>query len=179
MDVAEAGRLVILSDTSSGTPSDTPETKVNGGRDERSGLGAYLVSARERRGISRADAIAETRIPDHYVRMMESNDYSMISDQLYVMPFLRRYAAFLALDPDEVIMRFVREVQRADTAPSPRSLKPIEMTRPRKHNWAGLALVAGLLAVMVFAWLAEARHHRLAVGGASGSPVSERRTTSG
>jgi len=177
MDVAEAGRVVILSDKSSETPSIAPEPEP-GEAKEPSGLGAYLISARERRGVSRADAISESRVPEHYVRMMESNDYSMISDQLYVMPFLRRYALFLGLDPDEAVMRFVGAVQRADNAPSPRGLKPIEMKTRKRRNWTGVALVAGLLAVMVFAWLAEARHHRIA-GGPSSNPAATARTTSG
>ena len=46
--------------------------------------------------------------------MIERSDYGLISDQLYLMPFLRRYAAFLDLDGEEVAMRFVREVQRAE-----------------------------------------------------------------
>lgn len=177
MDGAEAGRLVILSEKGSETPSDTPAIKRSASTSEASGLGAYLISARERRGLSRADAIAETHIPDHYVRMMENNDYSTISDQLYVMPFLRRYAAFLALDPDEAIMRFVREVQRADSTPTARG-RPIQMTRPKKRNWARLALIAGLVAVMIFAWMAAARHHRI-TSGASGATGDQHIITSG
>lgn len=174
--MAEAGRVVILSDKSSEAPSITPEPKSSEPK-EPSGLGAYLISARERRGFSRADAVSESRVPEHYVRMMESNDYSMISDQLYVMPFLRRYALFLGLDPDEVVMRFVGAVQRADNAPAPRSLKPIEMKVRKRRNWTGVALVAGLIAVMVFAWLAEARHHRFAA--APSNPAATARTNSG
>jgi len=80
-------------------------------------LGAFLIGAREGRGLTAEDVVRETRLPHHYLRMMETNDYSEISDQLYLVPFLRRYATFLELDQEDVAMRFIREVQRADSSP--------------------------------------------------------------
>ncbi len=81
--------------------------------DAESSLGGVLSAARERRGVSREQAASQTGIPKRYLQMMENNDYSLASDQLYVLPFMRRYATFLALDPEETAMRFVREVPRA------------------------------------------------------------------
>ena len=82
--------------------------------------------------------VRETRLPPHYLRMMESNDYSEISDQLYLVPFLRRYAGFLELDQEDVAMRFVREVQRADGNPGPPRLDQPLVAEPRQHRgWTG------------------------------------------
>ena len=102
-------------------PVSTASIQINGaqaakekvaGRDEPDqSLGAFLIAAREGRGLTADDVARETRLPPHYLRMMETNDYSEISDQLYLVPFLRRYASFLYLDQDDVAMRFVREVQ--------------------------------------------------------------------
>jgi hypothetical protein len=123
-------------------------------------LGGFLTRARESRGATREDVVRETRLPDHYLRMMESDDYSMISDQLYMLPFLRRYASFLELDPDEIAMRFVREVQRADNAPAPRMLEPIEINRRKRRNWTAPAIATALIAVIVGAWLAQSHYRR-------------------
>jgi cytoskeletal protein RodZ len=177
MDAAEAGRIVILSDKNSEASSVSPDPKRSS-EPERQSLGHFLVSARERRGVSRADAVSETHIPEHYIRMMESNDYSEISDQLYVMPFLRRYASFLTLDPDEAVMRFVREVQKADNAPAPRALSPIEIDRRKPRRWTGIALAAGLVAVIIFGWIAESRHRRLPWNSPSHNPVSDQNASS-
>ncbi|MGH7837603.1 MAG: helix-turn-helix domain-containing protein [Candidatus Binataceae bacterium] len=138
-------------------------------------LGSFLAGARESRGMSRAELVRDARIPDYYVRMIESNDYSMISDQLYVLPFLRRYASFLELDPEAIAMRFVREVQRADNTPSTRGLEPIEMDRHARRNWTGRALVTALVAVIVGAWLMQTHHRRAAgVGSAASAAVDEK-----
>lgn len=177
MDAAEAGRIVILSDKNSEASNVSPKP-TRQAEPERQSLGNYLVSARERRGVSQADAVAETRIPEHYIRMMENNDYSQISDQLYVMPFLRRYASFLALDPDEAVMRFVREVQKADNAPSPRSIAPIAINRRKPRRWTGVALAAGLVAVIVFGWIAESRHRQVATNPASHNLIPDQNASS-
>jgi cytoskeleton protein RodZ len=118
-------------------------------------LGAFLASARESCGVSVDEVAKETRIPNHYLRMLESNDYSLISDQLYVLPFLRRYATFLKLDPEEIGMRFVREVQWADNSPIPRSLQPIAMDKRKSRNWGKLTVIAGLLGIIVIAWIMQ------------------------
>lgn len=141
--------------------------------DGDSSLGRILAGTRERRGLSRDDVAKETRIPGHYLRMMESNDYSKISDQLYMLPFLRRYAEFLQLDPEETAMRFVREVQRADNNPSPMRLaEPLDnIHRPKRRSWTGIIVIIGLVAVVVGAWLAESRHQDSAESSSSTTVV--------
>ena len=122
-------------------------------------LGLVLSVARERRGIAQDAAIKDTGIPAHYLRMLESNDYSKISDQLYLLPFLRRYAIYLALDPEEIAMRFVREVQRADNLPPIRIDAPLFPEQRRQYNWIAIGGVVVLLAIIVFAYTAIANHH--------------------
>jgi len=116
--------------------------------DAESSLGRFLSAARERRGLTPDAAIRESHIPGHYLRMLESNDYSMISDQLYLLPFLRRYATFLGLDPEEIAMRFVREVQRADNRPPTRIDEPLRSPRGKRPRWLGIAGAVVLIAIV-------------------------------
>jgi hypothetical protein len=125
-------------------------------------LGAFLIAARERHGFTANDVVRETRLPLHYLRMMETNDYSEISDQLYLVPFLRRYASFLDLDQEDVAMRFVREVQRADSSPPARLYQPLIAEPRRRRGWTGGILVLGLLTVVVAIYLYESDRHRQA-----------------
>ena len=177
MGAVEAARAGTLRDKSaSETPLNTEPHPRPKPETDAPTLGTFLVGARERRGLSRDDAVRETRIPNHYVQMMESNDYSLISDQLYVLPFLRRYATFLALDPEETVMRFVREVQRADNVPPVRSIEPIEMDRPRagsrSRGWNRPAIVVAVIAGLLAAWLAESRYRH----AAADAPVAKAAT---
>jgi len=98
-------------------------------------LGQYLTAARKAGGFTPEQIVADTRIPAHYVRAIETDDYATVSDELYLLPFLRRYATYVGLDPEDVASRFVRDVQRSENNSSARIAEPISMvtsTRERK-----------------------------------------------
>lgn len=84
------------------------------GSDAEPSLGKTITEARERKGMTRDQVINEAHLPAHYVRMIETDNYELISDRLYLVPFLRRYATFLGLDAEEVASRFVSGVQHAE-----------------------------------------------------------------
>lgn len=145
---------------SSGGETKAAAEKAEPDGDSEQSLGTFLIAAREGRGLTPEDVVRETRLPPHYLRMMETNDYSKISDQLYLLPFLRRYATFLDLDQEDVAMRFVREVQRADNTPPARLDQPL-LAEPRKRRgWTGALVVIGLLVVVVGIYLYESDRHR-------------------
>jgi Helix-turn-helix domain len=121
-------------------------------------LGTHLLASRERNGIKREDVLRDTRIPAHYLRMLESNDYSMIADQLYLLPFLRRYAEYLGLDSEEIAIRFVREVQRNENSPATTASNAASGDEGALSNrWA----IIGALAVitLIACWIILQRHH--------------------
>ncbi len=145
-------------------------------RSEQS-LGKTMAAAREQRGLSQNDASREARIPAYYVRMIESDDYGLVSDQLYLLPFLRKYAIFLGLDPEEVAGRFVREVQRADTCAA-RMSEPIPMAEKKPSPWRQIVstviVVAALGAIGLFsyAYFRRSDHQRPPEASPAASPVS-------
>lgn len=122
-------------------------------------LGEFLLSARQRRELSAADAATQAHVPQQYVKMLEAGDYRLISDQLYLLPFLRKYAGFLGLDADEIAMRFVREVQGAESHPI-RIPDPPSVARTRRSGW--LTSLAVTLFVLIALYLAGIGRHRVA-----------------
>ena len=150
---ARSGRM-------NGAGANVATEKTPAGNEPDQSLGTFLIAARERRGFTAEDVVRATRLPAHYVRMMETNDYSEISDQLYLVPFLRRYASFLDLDQEDVAMRFVREVQRADSIPPARLDQPLVAEPRRRRGWGGAILVIGFLAVAAGVYLYESDRHR-------------------
>ncbi len=126
----------------------------------KASLGEFLVAAREQRGLSREAVVQQAHIPAHYLRMLEDDDYRLISDQLYLLPFLRRYASFLNIDPDETAMRLLHEVQRIDNSPAPIRLdEPLDnIRRYRRRNWSKPIMFGGLIAVIIGAYIAQSHH---------------------
>ena len=77
-------------------------------------LGQLISQTRQHRGLSREQVAAQTHIPGYYVRMIESDSYDAIPDQLYLLPFFRRYADFLGLDAKKVVTRFICDFEQAE-----------------------------------------------------------------
>src|ERR1700682_264793 len=78
-------------------------------------LGELMTMTREQSGLSREQVAEQIHIPAYYVRMIESDSYDAIPDQLYLLPFFRRYAIFLGLDAQKVVSRFIVDFEKAES----------------------------------------------------------------
>jgi cytoskeleton protein RodZ len=136
-------------------------------------LGKIMAMAREARGFTREQAAKSSNIPGYYLTMIESDDYSSIADQLYLLPFLRRYAAFVGLEAEEVASRFIRDVQRADMNPPRLSSEPMMMIADRKpFPWSMVMLAGGAVVIAALGWFGY-RHFMAKKSSASVAPASE------
>jgi cytoskeleton protein RodZ len=133
--------------------------------DNSSPLGEWLRQRREELDISLEQAEADTRIRLRYLEALESEEFDALPDPVVGRGFLRNYAAYLDLDPQEAADRFSKKV----APPEPESLSvegPTPFTtgvfRPlslhempaRRSRWmwvAGLALLL-VAALAVLGW---------------------------
>jgi cytoskeleton protein RodZ len=126
-------------------------------------LGKIVTEARERKGLTREQVVLEAHLPAHYVKMIETDSYGLISDQLYLVPFLRRYAAFLGLDAEDVASRFVRDVQHAEANVVRISQEITMVTSGRRGGASRIALYVLMLVVLIlfadFAYRRFFDHH--------------------
>src|SRR5215471_21724633 len=87
-----------------------------------------LYAARERKGVDLYRAERDTKIRARYLGALERGDYKELPGAVYTKGFLRNYALYLGLDPDEVLLQWKRE--RGDaTIPAEPSIavpRPIE-----------------------------------------------------
>lgn len=74
-------------------------------------LGEMLRDAREARGISLADAERETKIRQKHISAIEDDKLALLPGPVFARGFLRNYAAYLGLDPDEVLDIFDQQTQ--------------------------------------------------------------------
>ncbi len=92
----------------------SPDEDAWSGLDISQTLGQLMTQTRTHRGLSRDQVAEQTHIPAYYVRMIESDSYDAIPDQLYLLPFFRRYADFLGLDARKVVSRFICDFEKAE-----------------------------------------------------------------
>jgi len=111
-----------------------------------------LAAARERKGVDLMRAERDTKIRVRYLSALERGDYRQLPGAVYTKGFLRNYAIYLGLDPEDVLHQWRRE--RGDQAmPAPLivPLRPIaEPARPL--TFSPSVIVAALLTFVVVAF---------------------------
>jgi cytoskeletal protein RodZ len=110
-----------------------------------------LQHLREAKGLSLREAEAATRVPVHYLQLLEGKgDARLLSDALYLVPFLRTYALFLGLDPEEAIAQFVQSMHAKEDALNELSEPP----PPPRPAALPLLLLIGLasIALLTLLW---------------------------
>ena len=112
-------------------------------------LGEALRAERERMGLTLEQAAEDTRIREKFLRALENGDYQTLPGTVYTKGFLRNYAGYLRLDPDELIRQFQTERGTPDAPRSFEPMKPI-MRRSVILTPAVLVPVAVLAAVALF-----------------------------
>ena len=143
-----------MADKKSKSKIQAAESGTNGAESGPS-LGHLITEARERKGMTREQVANEAHLPPHYVKMIETDSYDMISDRLYLVPFLRRYATYLGLDAEEIASRFVSSVQHAE-ANVVRISQELTMVakKPGSSRRIVLAVLIGAVVLLLadFAW---------------------------
>ena len=116
-----------------------------------------LREARQRGGYSVADAAHVLRIQEHYLEALEVGRFDQIPGTTYTIGFLRSYAGFLGLDPDEVVEAFKRE-QGLDTKEHRLAFPSPSDSSPKPKFWL-------ILLVLVLAGLAYGGWQYQSTGG--------------
>lgn len=133
------------------------------GAESEPSLGHLITETRERKGMTREQVASEAHVPAHYIKMIETDSYDLISDRLYLVPFLRRYATFLGLDAEEIASRFVSDVQHAEANVVRISQ---ELTIVAKRSGTASRIAFGVLIAAVLVLLADFAWRRFVDHGA-------------
>jgi cytoskeletal protein RodZ len=138
-------------------------------------LGERFRAAREQRGLTLSDVAEHLRIRSVYLAAIEDENWKAIGAPVYIRGFLRTYARYLGLDPEEAVAAFNAS---EPAAPSP---QPAAVTRGLDLRNQGTALtpliwVASLVALaligfVIYLYVTPARAPRQ-VAVAGGQPTA-------
>ena len=107
-----------------------------------------LLTARERKGVDLFRAERDTKIRARYLAALERGDYRELPGAVYTKGFLRNYALYLGLDPDEILLQWRRE--RGDNPSSdPVLVVPRTVAAPRQGITISPRVFGGLLLALV------------------------------
>ncbi len=116
-------------------------------------VGETLQLARERKGVDLYRAERDTKIRLRYLAALEDGDWNELPAPVYTKGFLRNYAIYLGLEPDEILDRWrdemeaLRTATRVAVAPPP---MPIVEPGGRRFTITPGMVVAGSVALLVF-----------------------------
>jgi cytoskeletal protein RodZ len=118
------------------------------------GLPERLLAARERKGVDLYRAERDTKIRVRYLAALERGDYRELPGAVYTKGFLRNYALYLGLDPEDVLLQWRRE--RGDPRePQAVITVPRPIAAPRKGlTFSPSLVVFALMTVAVLAFAA-------------------------
>ncbi len=81
-------------------------------------LGVWLRQTREAKGATLKEAEAGTRIRARFLELLEAGDYAAFpGGEVQIRGFLRIYARYLGLSPDQVLARYAAETRPAEAVP--------------------------------------------------------------
>lgn len=131
-------------------------------------FGEWLRRQREMREISLRDIADRTKISLRYLEAMEADRFDLLPAPIFAKGFLREYARYVGLSPDDVVNHYLSVHYPEELATDPKEDTRVR-TRPKhldpgqptvQRNWSqGLILaLAGLLLLVLIAlatWFAD------------------------
>lgn len=113
-------------------------------------VGAQFRAARETRGLSLSDVAEEIHIRAVHLAEIEAENWRAIGAPVYVRGFLRTYARFLGLDPEEAVAAFNQTLPPPLSGPQDHAVAATEKS-PRGLSM--LIWVAGGIAIFLIAFV--------------------------
>jgi cytoskeletal protein RodZ len=131
---------------------------------EPGSFGEWLRRQREMREISLRDIADRTKISLRYLEAMEEDRFDVLPAPIFAKGFLREYARYVGLSPDEVVNHWLsvqgpQELEEGKAKEETRAGRE-RSRRTRGWTWGIFLLLAGVLLlalVAVFAYLAQKR----------------------
>jgi len=131
-------------------------------------IGERLRAAREAKGLQLDDAHRQTKIHARILQAMEEDHTGEVLDTAYAKGFLKKYAAFLDLDPTPLVNEYLQTAQ--SPSPGPVAAGPEAETSAPVPRWL-LPTAVGIMALVGVAFLGIlARDLYQAVSTAAATP---------
>ena len=109
-----------------------------------------LLVARERKGVDLLRAERDTKIRARYLAALEAGDYAELPGAVYTKGFLRNYAIYLGIDPEDVTRQWKRERGDLSIPAEPVLTVPKPIAAPRQgFTFSPVIIVAALLTVLI------------------------------
>lgn len=115
-------------------------------------LGERFRAAREQRGLTLSDVAEHLRIRSVYLAAIEEENWKAIGAPVYIRGFLRTYARYLGLDPEESVAAFSASQGAEPAQPAPAAAAGAGY-RPQGSALRPLIWIAGIIALALIGFV--------------------------
>jgi cytoskeletal protein RodZ len=141
-------------------------------------LGERFRAAREQRGLTLSEVAEHLRIRSVYLAAIEDENWSAIGAPVYTRGFLRTYARYLGLDPEEAVADYNKVGGTVPAGPQPDPL--ISYREPRSLGpliWIASAVALALIGFVIYLYVSPPKTQATVAKGAraaaSEAPVTQ------
>jgi cytoskeletal protein RodZ len=127
--------------------------------------------ARENKGYTYEEVYRETNISTRYLQALETEDFSQFPGEPYLLGFLRSYADYLGLDPQELVSLYRAMKIQEQPVPMEQLLKD-ERHFPWHAVIAGSVVVIAIAIVGIVVWMNNSAKNKSQEVTAIRKPVS-------
>lgn len=107
-------------------------------------VGEILKEKREERELTIKEISSATNISPNYIKAIESNDFSLIPGETYVIGFMRNYAEYLDLNSEDIVAKY-KEFMRYEQD------IPLEMLTKDDHSDIIRIIIRSVIVVLLIA----------------------------
>ena len=140
-------------------------------------LGERFRSAREQRGLTLSEVAEHLRIRSVYLSAIEEEHWSAIGAPVYTRGFLRTYARYLGLDPEEAVAAFNAS---AGASATPAPAGKVQTSRPDYREprsmgaliWVAGAIALALVGFVIYLYFTPAHGGGVAASRATPGPTA-------
>ncbi|SFX17559.1 RodZ domain-containing protein [Marinospirillum alkaliphilum] len=116
--------------------------------------GELLKKAREARGLSQAEVARKLNFMPTYVPALENEDFSQLHSTTFIKGYIRAYARFVGINPEEVLNCFAAHYPEMHKE---EKIQPVETLKPEKSSHLifklfTLVVIAALITIIILWW---------------------------
>ena len=119
-------------------------------------VGEILRTEREKQGMTVKDVEKGTSIRALYIQAIEDGKYDVLPGEVYLKGFIRNYATFLGLSPQEMLALYRESQESQAPQPPPVPPGPVKTETRREPSRNGGSISRWVIALVVVAVIAGA-----------------------
>ena len=117
-----------------------------GPKREAGTFGLWLRREREAREVTLEEIASVTKISKSYLGALEEERFDVLPAPVFAKGFLREYAKYVGLDPDDVVNSYLTAIQESEPESSMDEVSPV---RRSSFEWTSGVLLAGALVLLL------------------------------